>query len=403
MDRKWILITSLIILVLAVFSYYSFFVTTPQEITSISWMRTGGFAGLDEAMTIEFDGSVSLSSNLQGEYEFILTEAELTELSSLIDKMGFMEFDDTYEARSDATDFFTYSLNVERGSKVKQVKWVDDWATENQLPEGLKDIEAHVLSIIHGVGHGGVEGTVSDELGRAAANLVVSIINGSVGYPEIAVITNDNGFYRIGSIPPGVFNIGVHNENGERIGEKTAFIRGGETVTLNITVSGYVKYENYGGLGLFEEGIYVVATDTDPLALYESEETTDLDNYWRLLKGNVTEKASTIDFISILISRGDFSSGGYIIQIKSQVWLESDPVVCFFTVNLTDPGEGVAVTEALTSPLALVPIGNLSAGKYVARAHIDRFILTYDPLGKPLFRPVMTLLEEVWETGFEVS
>jgi hypothetical protein len=77
--------------------------------------------------------------------------------------------------------------------------------------------------------------------------------------------------------------------------------------------------------------------------------------------------------------------------------------VCSFYVNFTDPGEGVAVTEALTNPLVLVPIGNLSSGKYVARAHIDSFILTYDSTGKPVFTPVKTLVEEVWETEFEIS
>jgi hypothetical protein len=74
-----------------------------------------------------------------------------------------------------------------------------------------------------------------------------------------------------------------------------------------------------------------------------------------------------------------------------------------FSVNFTDPGEGVPVTEALTHPLALVPIGNLSPGKYIARAHIDSFILTFDPDGKPIFTPVKTLVEEVWEKEFEIS
>jgi hypothetical protein len=260
-----------------------------------------------------------------------------------------------------------------------------------------------MLSVIHGVGPGGIEGTVSDKIGRPVAKLLVSIVDGSVGFPEIAAITNENGFYKIGSVPPGVFTVGVHDENGELIGKGTAFVRGGETSTLDIIVHGRVIYDYYGGLGLFEKGIYVIASDSDPRVQYRTAESKNINNFWRMLKSDVTQEASTSDFISILISRGDFTTGGYLIQIKSHVWLESYPVVCFFNVNFTDPGEGVAVTEALTNPLVLVPIGNLSTGKYVARAHIDSFILTYDSTGKPIFTLVKTLVEEVWETEFEIS
>ncbi|MFA9496538.1 MAG: hypothetical protein ACERKS_11550, partial [Candidatus Bathyarchaeota archaeon] len=52
---------------------------------------------------------------------------------------------------------------------------------------------------------GGVEGIITDELGRALSGLRVSIIDGSVGFPEIAVSTSENGYYHIGSIPQGAF------------------------------------------------------------------------------------------------------------------------------------------------------------------------------------------------------
>ena len=110
----------------------------------------------------------------------------------------------------------------------------------------------------------------------------------------------------------------------------------------------------------------------------------------------------TENFISIIIPRGDYPTGGYTIQVKSFSWLETYPTTFLFDVNFTDPGEGVIVTEAFTNPLVLVPIGNLSAGKYVVEAHIYRFILTYDASGKPVYTPVQTLVEEVWKESFEV-
>jgi len=394
----------LLVVTIAAISWFYFFVLRPTPtITGITWQRSGGFAGLDETLEIEQDGSVTLYSNLLGEKEFTLSTTEWNQLLSVIDNSGFTGFEASYEPRSGVADFFTYSLTVTRGSSTKRVEWVDDWASMSELPDGLKDIEKHILSIIQGTEPGRVEGIISDELERPAAGLRVSIVEGSVGFPEIAVLTTVDGFYRIGSVPPGVFTIGVHDEEGEMIGQKTFQVVSGETSTVDVTLRGLVVYDYYGGLGLFEEGIYVVATDVDPKTLIETEEYTSINDFWGMLKDGITQNASTADFISILISRGDLPTGGYLIQLKSQVWLESYPVVCFFIANFTDPGEGVAVTEALTNPLVLVPMGNLPSGNYVARVHIDRFIMTYDSEGDPVYNPVETLVEEVWETEFKVS
>lgn len=394
----------LLAVTIATISWFYYFVLRPiPTITGIIWQRSGGFAGLDETLEIEPDNSVTLYSNLLGEKEFTLSEIEWNQLLSVIENSGFTEFEASYEPRSGVADFFTYSLAVTRGSSTKQVEWVDDWASETELPDGLKDIEEHILSIIQGTELGGVKGIISDELGRPAAGLIVSIVEGSVGFPEIAVITDEDGLYQIGSIPPGVFTIGVHDEEGERIGQKTFQVVSGETSTLDIIIHGLVAYDYYGGVDLFEEGIHVIATYMDPKTLLETEEYTSINDFWSMLKEEITQNASTTDFISILISRGDLPTGGYLIQLKSQVWLESYPLVCSFTANFTDPGEGVAVTEALTNPLVLVPIGNLPSGNYVVRVHIDRFIMTYDSKGEPVYTPVKTLVAEVWETEFRVS
>jgi len=402
-DRRWMFIVLLVVSIAAISWFYYFVLRPTPTITGITWQRSGGFAGLDETLEMEPDGSVTLSSNLLGAKEFTLSETEWNQLLSVIENSGFTGFEASYEPRSGVADFFTYSLTVTRGSSSKRVEWVDDWAAMSELPDGLKDIEEHILSIIQGTEPGGVEGIISDELGRPGVGLRVSIVEGSVGFPEIAVLTTEDGFYRIGSVPPGVFTIGVHDEEGERIAQKTFQVVSGETSTVDITLRGLVVYDYYGGLGLFEEGIYVVATDVDPKTLIETEEYTSINDFWGMLKDGITQNASTADFISILISRGDLPTGGYLIQLKSQVWLESYPVVCFFTANFTDPGEGVAVTEALTNPLVLVPMGNLPSGNYVARVHIDRFIMTYDSEGDPVYNPVETLVEEVWETEFKVS
>jgi hypothetical protein len=250
---------------------------------------------------------------------------------------------------------------------------------------------------------GGVEGIISDELGRALSGLRVNIIDGSVGFPEIAATTGEDGYYQIGSISPGTFTLGVHDEEGDILGQKTFQVEGGKTSTVDIALGGFLIYDTQGGFGLFDQGIYVIATDVNPITLMEVEEYSNSNYFWSMLKDELTQNPSTTDFISILISRGELPSGGYQIQLKSLVWLQSYPVVGFFKANFTDPGEGVPVTEALTNPVVLVPIGKLSAGLYVGRVHIDSFIMTFDSEGNPVYDPVETLVEEVWETEFEVS
>jgi hypothetical protein len=158
-------------------------------------------------------------------------------------------------------------------------------------------------------------------------------------------------------------------------------------------------YDYYGGVGVFEKGIHVIATDYNPLTL----NCTNVEDYWRWLREKETLKASSDDFISIIISRGNFSTGGYTIQIKSSSWLESYPVKLRFEVNFTDPGEGVAVTEAFTNPLVLVPLGKLSPGEYVVEVHIDRYILTFDDKGRPVYTLLQTFKEELWQKTFVIE
>jgi hypothetical protein len=402
-DRKWLIIAILIVLALTLFGLYYFFLRPPSTITGILWKRTGGIAGLDETLKIESDGALTLSSNLLGDKEFMITDNEWNNLVTLIKNSGFIEFEELFDPKTGVADFFTYSLTIEKGSTIKKVVWVDDWASKKEQPEELREIEKQILALIHGKGQGGIEGIVTDEIRRSRSGLVVSIIDGSVGFPEIAVITDDIGFYKIGNVPPGIFTLGVHNEDGDLIGKGTAFVRGGEKTTLDIVVSGSLIYDYYGGLGIFEKGIHVIATDFDPWEKFRTTESEKISDFWSMLKNEIALEASSSDFISILISRGDFNTGGYLIQIKSHVWLDSFPIVCKFSVNFTDPGEGVPVTEAFTHPLVLVPIGNLSSGKYVTRAHINSFIFNFDQNGKPIFTPIKTLVEEVWEKEFEIS
>ena len=206
------------------------------RVTKITWQRTGGFMGINEALMIESDGSASLTSNLLGDMELVLSEVEFKSLISLIKEANFFRFDDSYRAKSGVADYFIYRLTVETTSMVKTVEWVDSWASEKTLPEMLGEIEGHILSIIQGEGFGSIEGTVFDQNEKPISDMRVSIVNGTTSFPEILAITNEEGYYLIGSVPPGVFMVGVHDLQGERIGLKSVYVRGGETSTLNFNI-----------------------------------------------------------------------------------------------------------------------------------------------------------------------
>jgi hypothetical protein len=86
-------------------------------------------------------------------------------------------------------------------------------------------------------GTGGIEGTITDPDGKPVAEMRVGIVSGTTGFPEIAAESNEEGYYQIGSVPPGTFEVAVHDREGNRIGLESVVVRSGETSTLNFTIS----------------------------------------------------------------------------------------------------------------------------------------------------------------------
>jgi hypothetical protein len=122
-----------------------------------------------------------------------------------------------------------------------------------------------------------------------------------------------------------------------------------------------------------------------------------------MLHDHVTTNATTDDYITIILSRGDKTTGGYTINIENFVWLESYPVKFRFQVNVTDPGNGIMVTQAITNPLVAVPIGKLSAGTYNLEVNVTWFIQNIDENGTTTYTPVMTFAPIVWKQTLEIT
>jgi hypothetical protein len=72
-------------------------------------------------------------------------------------------------------------------------------------------------------------------------------------------------------------------------------------------------------------------------------------------------------------------------------------------VNFTDPGEGVIVTQALTNPLVLVPIGKLTPGEYNIEVPIVWYILSIDEEGNPIYTQIMTFAPVIWRQSLTIN
>ena len=161
----------------------------------------------------------------------------------------------------------------------------------------------------------------------------------------------------------------------------------------NQTLPDYI-YDYYGGVDLFTEGIHVIATEQDPRNLLGDFNV--VNDFWRMFLEHETNQPSDQEFISILLSRGDKSTGGYTIQIENFAWIESYPVRFRFQVNFTDPGEGIGVTEALTNPLVLVLLGKLTPGEYHIEVPITQYILNIDKDGNQYYTQILTFAPIIW-------
>lgn len=100
---------------------------------------------------------------------------------------------------------------------------------------------------------------------------------------------------------------------------------------------------------MFEQGIYVIATETNPVEMYPN---------YTYIKEHATTETSVGAFVSILVSQGIFSSSGYGLEILSIERIDYEFVL---TANVYFWRTFVPV---FTNPIALIPIGDLPAGEY---------------------------------------
>jgi len=195
-----------------------------------------------------------------------------------------------------------------------------------------------------------VEQYLKNDLGLAT--LEVSVLGGSLD--NITVWVEDQPSFEAGervllflSERGGVFYVNglfqgkYRLEGGRAINQDSSRNTSEQELLLKIQASlrGVEKprflKDFYGGLGLFKAGIYVVATDEDPLLLSVAEKFSPA-GFWGFIANHTTSRATEKEFISLLVSRGEFRTGGYDIQLVSLQLVESYPSTIKMVVNFTD-------------------------------------------------------------------
>ncbi len=85
-----------------------------------------------------------------------------------------------------------------------------------------------------------------------------------------------------------------------------------------------------------------------------------------------TSNFSADDELNFVVFRGVFNTGGYGINID-RVERQGNAFTVYATYS--EPGKGVGVTDAVTQPVAIIPIGKLATGDYEARLKVTRVIV----------------------------
>jgi hypothetical protein len=105
-----------------------------QPLWTLTYSRSGGFAGISESVKIESGGLVLDSQ----EQKISAPADEVSALTAEISQLDFSSFDEAYGNSADCRDCFTYQLTFEQGGKAKTITWVEDGTTE--LPKELQSV-----------------------------------------------------------------------------------------------------------------------------------------------------------------------------------------------------------------------------------------------------------------------
>ncbi len=90
---------------------------------------------------------------------------------------------------------------------------------------------------IEGYGDGVIEGTVTDSRGNPVKGMRVFINDATTLFPEITARTNEEGYYHLGGLASGTFQVVVHDSTRNQLDLGSVFVEEGETVALDFELT----------------------------------------------------------------------------------------------------------------------------------------------------------------------
>ncbi|HEY4698950.1 MAG TPA: carboxypeptidase-like regulatory domain-containing protein [Nitrososphaerales archaeon] len=128
---------------------YPYSVITDKEFSLIIWKKTGGIRGAQEELIINFNGTVTYSSDVTGIGTLRLTRTDQGDLMTVLSKAELLTAGNrSYTAQLGAADYFNYQLSAYSGSEVTLTGWVDSWASGKNQPSELEYVNQYLQKII---------------------------------------------------------------------------------------------------------------------------------------------------------------------------------------------------------------------------------------------------------------
>jgi hypothetical protein len=116
------------------------------------YVKSGGIAGINERLAFDsmksFDSKTNVitfyQSTLGATGEKQLSDAKVQELREAVAGSGFFAFDGVYPPLQGPADYFSYTLTITMDGRTHSVSWVDDFASAEPVPQGLKDLVGEI-------------------------------------------------------------------------------------------------------------------------------------------------------------------------------------------------------------------------------------------------------------------
>src|SRR5207247_8984100 len=108
----------------------------------------GGLAGVKDTLLVNNSGLATYNSSFGTSFRVSLAPFEFSHFKQVLSANVGSVQPKTLDAKSGAADYFGYGLTVKFDDQTTQLSWVDEWASSQQFPAELKNIQQTLADTI---------------------------------------------------------------------------------------------------------------------------------------------------------------------------------------------------------------------------------------------------------------